>query len=477
MPKHFHGRRVLYASCDPEDLTKEKIKEILNEVFPIHLKNRAEMCFLERYYRGVQPILDKKKEVRPNINNIAVENFAFMMVEFKKAYEFGKPIRYVQVGETTNQEISLLNKLMTHDSKHEKDVELSESLFVNGIGHKITLPSKNKDYPFETNTLDSKNTFVVYSRNIGNKPLFGVTYYAYKENQIWKYKGYLYTAKEYYEFEYCGTFISNINDPETHILGAVPIVEYRLNKSRMGIVEVAMSMCDILNKIASSDMDGIEQFIQSLVVFVNNDVDAETFKELMALGAVKVKSENPSFPADVKLLVNNLDHNQTDVYYNRTLSNMLSIVGMPIPTTKTSGGDTGEARQLGDGWTMADLRADNDELMFKSGEMKTLEIQLNICKTSPTCPINSLTPEDIDIKFERNKSDNLLVKTQALQTLMSAGTAPRPAYSVVGLWSDPMEVVEESEKYQEEKTKKQQEIFQNQNVNQSNNSEVNSESE
>ena len=132
---------------------------------------------------------------------------------------------------------------------------------------------------------------------------------------------------------------------------------------------------------------------------------------------------------------------------------MLSIVGMPIPTTKTSGGDTGEARQLGDGWVMADLRADNDELMFKDAEIKTLELVLKICKTNPNCEIKILEPEECEIKFERNKSDNLLVKTQSLMNLINSGVAEKPAYSAVGLFSDPNAVVEESIKRKKEKQK------------------------
>ena len=120
---------------------------------------------------------------------------------------------------------------------------------------------------------------------------------------------------------------------------------------------------------------------------------------------------------------------------------------MPIPTTKTSGGDTGEARQLGDGWTMADFRADQDELMFKDGEFQMLEIALNICKKNPNSKIKTLEPEEIEAKFERNKSDNLLVKTQSLVNLMSSQVSPKSAFSAVGLFSDPNAVVEESKEF------------------------------
>lgn len=444
--KKCYGRKILYSSYTQRELNKQIIMDILNKVFPIHLANFKEIDYLERVYKGYQPILGKTKEVRPSINNIVVENYAYFMTEFKKSYVFGKPLKYVQLGEIVSDEISTLNKYMTKSRKHTKDTLLSESLYVAGIAHLIVLPSKGNKIPFEIEVLDSKRTFVVYESGIGNKPLLGCTYYVYKKDGKWSYKGSVYTTTEYYEFEFNGVSIETMGNPKTHILGKIPIIEYYLNKSRLGIVEVTLSMQNILNKIASSDMDGIEQFIQSLVVFVNNDVDSKTFKELMELGAVKIKSDS-NLPADVKLLINDLDHSNTDIYYNRTLSNMLNIVGIPIPSTKTSGGDTGEARQLGDGWVMADLRADQDELMFKNSEFNMLELVLKICKTDPNCKINDLEVEDIEPKFERNKSDNLLVKTQSLTNLMNAKVSPKSAMSVVGLWSDANAVCEESKDF------------------------------
>ena len=444
--KKFYGRKVLYSSYTQRELNKEIIIEIINKVFPIHLANFKDIDYLEKIYKGIQPIIYKTKEVRPTINNIVVENYAYFMTEFKKSYVFGKPLKYVQLGEIVNDEISILNKYMTKLRKHTKDTLLSESLYVSGIGHLIVLPSKDDKVPYNIEVLDSKRTFVVYETGIGNKPLLGCSYYVYKKDGKWSYKGSIYTETEYYEFDFNGYSVEKLSSPRSHILGKIPIIEYYLNKSRLGIVEVTLSMQNILNKIASSDMDGIEQFIQSLVVFVNNDVDSQTFKELMELGAVKIKSDS-NLPADVKLLINNLDHSNTDIYYSRTLSNMLNIVGIPIPSTKTSGGDTGEARQLGDGWIMADLRADQDELMFKNSEMSMLELVLKICKTDPKCNINELEPEDIEPQFERNKSDNLLVKTQSLMNLMNAKVSPKSAMSVVGLWSDANAVCEESKNF------------------------------
>ena len=54
---------------------------------------------------------------------------------------------------------------------------------------------------------------------------------------------------------------------------------------------------------------------------------------------------------------------------------------------------------------------------------------------------------DIDIKFSRNKTDNLLVKTQGLQNMLEAGIHPQIAISHVGLFNDPEQTYLDSEEY------------------------------
>lgn len=150
------------------------------------------------------------------------------------------------------------------------------------------------------------------------------------------------------------------------------IIEYPLNNSRLGLIELVMSDLEAINKIKSADLDGIDQFIQSLLVFVNQEIDLPTFKKLVANGAIQISSSDPNKPADVKLLTNQLTHTETKVVSDDRYESMLSIVGIPRLNHKASGGDTGQARLLGEGWTMADERAKQDELSFKKSERKCL---------------------------------------------------------------------------------------------------------
>ena len=162
----LYGRRIIYADYEPEQMNENTITQILNDVFSIHLQNSIEIDYLEKYYKGFQPILNKIKEIRPTINNKVVENNAYFLVEFKKSFVFGKPIQYVQRGDVANAEVGALNSYMLAEDKYPKDTELAEDLYISGIGHRLVLPNIDEDSPFSIDNLDSKTTFIVYSSSL-----------------------------------------------------------------------------------------------------------------------------------------------------------------------------------------------------------------------------------------------------------------------------------------------------------------------
>ena len=223
------------------------------------------------------------------------------------------------------------------------------------------------------------------------------------------------------------------------------IVEYPLNTSRLGLIELVITGLNAINRIKSADLDDVEQFVQSLLVFINQDVDAEDVVELMQLGAVKINSADPQKPADIKLLAQQLAHSDTKNMAEDLYTKILTICGVPRMNEKSSGGDTGQARMLGEGWSLADQRAKQDELSFKKAERQFLKLILNIC--GHQTKLVDLKLKDIDIKFTRNKSDNLLTKTQGLMNLMSAQVSPDVAFATCGLFSDPNDVFDKSIQY------------------------------
>ena len=477
----FFGRRVLTHSIKKSELTAEKIRQILPQVLREHEKNAREINYLYNYYKGKQPILNKQKNVRPEINNKVLENHAFEIVEFKKAYVYGEPVQYVQKGEKNNEavnpEISELNRFMESEDKSSKDKELAEWQYIAGTAYRwaeIDNKEDEDDAPFEMSTPDPRRTFVVYNSGIKGEQLFSGHYSYFSENlQTEDGKEYtskyriitIYTEDKMFEFKQTlgNTFGGYneiqiipqeipISDTESYIDECYPleikghrIIEYPLNQSRIGLIELVITGLNALNRIKSDDLDGIDQFIQSLLVFVNQDVDAKDVVELMALGAVKINSSDPSKPADIKLLTSQLMHSETKIVTDDLYNNVLTICGVPRLNDKPSGGDTGQARLLGEGWTMADERAKQDELSFKKSERQFLKLILGICKYKSK--LETLKISDIDIKFTRNKSDNLLVKTQGLMNMKQAQVPPDVAFTICGLFSDPNDVYAKGKKY------------------------------
>lgn len=439
------GRKVIYADYKPEEMNTDTITKILNDVFSVHMQNAGEIDYLEKYYKGFQPIIGKTKEIRPTINNTVVENNAYFITEFKKSYVFGEPIQYVQRGDVANKEVSTLNSYMLAKDKFPKDTELAESIYVSGIGHRLILPSEKGDFesPFDIENLDSKKTFVVYSSYLPHKRLFAFTYTIGVHDST--LRGSVYTKNAYYEVNKENISSAfTVKFKQNHILGDIPIFEYYLNKSRLGIIEVVMDLLNQINRITSDEIDGLEQFIQSILVFVNQDIDKEDYADLLDLGAVKIATSDPSRPADLKLLSNNIDHGNTKILHDRLLNTALQIIGIPKSQERTSGGDTGQARMLSEGWTMADERAKQDEMQFKRCSKPELELVLRICALSPWSDINSLTLKQVEQKFSRNKSDNFLVKSQGLMNQIKSGIAPDVAMATSGLYSDTNEAFNKS---------------------------------
>ena len=87
------GRKKIFT--DVTEITRDNVLNVLRKALITHWSNKADMEYLYAYYKGRQPILNRKKEVRPEIQNNVVENRANEIVSFKVGYLMGEPIQYV----------------------------------------------------------------------------------------------------------------------------------------------------------------------------------------------------------------------------------------------------------------------------------------------------------------------------------------------------------------------------------------------
>ena len=451
----LYGRRMI--TTDATTITSSNVISELNLAYNEHNFNRSEIDYLYDYYRGKQAILKREKTVRPEICNKIVENRANEIVSFKVGYLCGEPIQYVgrNSDDMVSQAIAELNEMMHSENKATQDKEIVEWQMICGTAYRLVLPDSvgsEDESPFEMYTLDPRDSFVVYSSEVGNKPVFAVKYRVDKNNS--KISS-VYTANGYWKIK-----DDCIVESREHALGMIPIFEYPANNARLGAFETVVPLLDAINTVASNRMDGIEQFIQAFVKFINCDVSADDFDKLKDLGAIKVKSTDGQ-NADVDIVTNELNQMQTQTLVDYLYQTILTICGMPNRNGGSSTSDTGSAVLLRDGWSLAEARAKDSELMFKRSENEVLKLVLRIIRDTRglSDAIYGLKLKNIAMQFTRRNYENVQSKSQVLTTMLQNDKIhPRLAFEHCGLFSDSENAYQMSMEYYEQNKTKVEEV-------------------
>lgn len=446
----YTGRKKILVNT--ESITSENIIKYLKEAINTHEKNQREENYLYEYYKGNQPILNREKKIRPTINNKIVVNKANEIVSFKTGYLLYSPIQYASKSNEQSDEISTLNSYMDIKNKVTIDKEVVDYMHICGVGVKILLQSDNgDDIPFDMYSADPRDTFVIYSATlIGEPPIMGVRHYIDVDSTgVLKTNVYeCYTKDMYYKIRE-----EQIVQQAGNALKQIPIIEYPLNNARIGAFEIVLSLLDAINNVQSNRNDGIEQFVQSLLLFHNVDIDTEKVETLNEIGAIKFRDINSSLQGEIKYLVSQLDQTNTQTLVDDLVDSVLAIVGMPPTKNNGSSAETGMATIMQDGWYLAEARAKDTENLFKASERQLLKLVTYICNNTSDLKLDY---KDIDIKFTRKNYENIQSKVQVLiAMLQNEKIAPRLAFATANLFPDSEGAWIESKEYMAQQANEQ----------------------
>lgn len=454
----LHGRLPIFTSID--GFYVDRIDEIISEVnsaLSIHCQNMMAEEYLYWYRRGVTPIWKKTKEIRPEINNKVSVNYAGAIVEFDNGYFLTQPATYIprKGKEGAADKVADLNEYLYLSGKHEADNELVD--WFHTVGKAALFVQSTEDVPYKAYAIDPRSAFVAYSMRPGNEPVYGVYTVIVDDTLIVD----VWDKKNKYTFK--GTVtgkmvtptpnylctISECIDVQPNPLGEIPIIEYQYNSVSMSAFEAAVPIFDTINQVQSDRMDGLDQAIQSLLVFYNcelgQDKDGKqlTPAYVRAAGALFLQSIGEN-KADLKEIVSNLDQSQTQTFINNLYQTAMEICGMPNTSGSFPGDSTGLAIELKDGWQICEMKARNTEDLFKKANKYFDRITLKILETKG---LTDLDIADFELHFTRNELRAVQSKAQALQTLISAGLHPTLALAKSGISSDPVSDYQMSEGY------------------------------
>lgn len=433
--KGCYGRKILYT--DVETITADNIVKVVGDCIGNYYYNKTIIEYLWRYYKGDQPILYRLKVQNADITNKIVENHAYEIVQFKVGQTYGEPIQFIsrKDDDTINKAVDALNDYLVDANKQEKDIKAGEWQSATGTSFKA-VRFANGEIPFQIVAPTPMNTCVIYNRST-EEPVLAVQELKDEDGRWYKLC--------YTDSHSCKIQNGVASEWKLHAFGSIPIVEFPNNHERISDIELVIGLMDAINNMQSNRMDGIEQFVQYWVKFVNCEIDNKTFEEMKMSHALTVKSNNKDNKADVEIMTQELNQSQCQVAKDDLLDNLQAILAIPNRESQNSGGDTQGAVSLRAGWDFSKTRAKQKDPIIKSAEKRLAIIILNILRV--TGNDLKISPRDFDVQINHSPLDNLYTKTQALAQMLQSGINPRIAVATCGLWGDAEKVSLQSQPY------------------------------
>lgn len=419
-----YGRKIAYTNV--EMITAKNVVKVIGSCIGAFYWNKPAIKYLWDYYKGDQPVLYRTKVSNEDICNSIVENHSYEIVQFKVGQTYGEPIQFIsrKDDEAINKAVDMLNDFMADANKQEKDIKAGEWQSATGTSFKAIQPKDNGDIPFRIVAPTPMNTFVIYNENT-EEPILAV-------QELKDIDG------NHYKMAFSETMSfrienSNVVETKLHTYGQIPIVEFPNNHERISDIELVIGMLDAINNMQSNRMDGVEQFVQYWVKFINCDIDKETFEQMKMSHALAVKSNNKDNKADVEIMTQELNQTQCQVAKEDLWNNTLSILAIPNKQGNT-GGDTQGAVELRNGWDFSKTRAKLKDPVVKTAEKRLAMVALNVLRLAGEDL--KLSIRDFDVQINHSPQDNMYTKAQTLTVLLQSGIHPLVAIKTVGLWGD-----------------------------------------
>ena len=485
------GRQEIFTDLIPTGdikVDKKMIPVILDKALSAHQQNVEEINTLFDYYYNETAIEEKTKTQQKDINNKVAIPYANIAVNTINSYCFSTPFTRSSRNsdESVTDLIKEFNDALDDDDYDSKTAEAELNSAICGFGYKFVRPAtieeKAQGLWFRTSgDLDPRTTFIVKSNSMDKEDVLACTYYERtKYDANFKEEGKetvynVYTKYHYWVFvkgdsskEYAvelQTLGSSTTEAYPLIYNRIPIIQYIRKQDRTCDFEIAKSLIDSSNNLVSSRVDDVQQAVDYILLL--RDIACDTDEEINSItkavskGILAFRSiQNASVQPSVEVLNTRINQSEVQTLQDFLCKKVEEALHIPNRETRGSSGDTGTAVENRAGYRSLENIAGLITLQAKKSENKTLDVILQICKAQQGCPFADLTVNDIEIKANRNKVENLTTASNAYSTLRSAGLNDIDALNACELVPDSIGTATRNKAEAEENQKKQLELAQ-----------------
>lgn len=435
-------------------------KQVIRHLIEKHQSHVSELQKLKAYYEGKHEILNDTER-----DNKLVCNHAKDITDTATAYFLGNPIVY-NADQEEEREIFELTNALDLAGADEADGDNAQDLSIYGRAYEYIFTGPDETN-LEIKNLAPENTFMVYDDTIEQKELFGVYYYARKDDTDRQPTTYIATVlTEHYKY------VLNILDtdrpqqvseePEEHYKGEVPLIEILNNKLAIGDYELQIPLIDAYNALMSDRITDKEQFIDAILAVYGtllSDEDAETAGD--GKGGEKVmkrlgKEKYVEMPDGSKMeyLIRTFDEAGVEVLKKALEQDIHKFSHIPCLTDEAFGGNVSgvamEFKLLGlENITKIKTR------YYKKALRKRLRIFCNFLNTRSGINID---PAKVTPTFSRALPKNMLEISQYVANLKGV-VSRKTLLAQIPFVTDPAEEIKAVEEENREALELQQALF------------------
>ncbi|MFQ9108630.1 MAG: phage portal protein [Coprococcus sp.] len=421
----------------------------------------GELNRLRDYYESKHKILDDAEREQVGLQSYKGH------IDTASGYFIGNSVPY----KSADTDINKLTDTLEEAGADETDGDNGLDLSIYGRAYEY-IYTKQGDTALMTKNLRPQNTFMVYDDTIEQNELFGVYYYARKDDTDINNTVYVATIlTQNYKYVLDIQNIEGpqalIEAPEAHFKGEVPLIEYLNNKLAIGDFELQIPLIDAYNALMSDRITDKEQFIDAILAIYGTLLADDNIEEkdengrTMSGGQAAMRKlhkekllEMPGDGSKAEYLTRTYDEAGVEILKKAIEQDIHKFSHIPCMTDESFGGNVSgvamEFKLLGmENITKIKTR------YYKRGLRKRLRIFANFLNTRSGIRIDTagITPV-----FTRALPKNLLEISQYVSNLWGK-VSRRTLLAQVPFVDDVDEEIKMIDEENEESLKRQQEAF------------------
>ena len=356
------------------------------------LAQRTKHTSNQKYYYGLQDILDRTITDSTKPNNQLVNANAAYIVDVNVGYFMGQPVSYTSKNKPY---MEVMQDIFDLNDEQNENVQLEKDCSICGVGYELLYLDEDSQVRFHR--IPPGNMIMIYNTKITPEPWIAIRLYTSGKDLTYV-EVYEKTTVKLYKSDSAFTSLV-LESEEENKFGDIPAVEYLNNEEVQGDFDKVKTLIDEYDKAQSDTANDLEYFTDAYLHLHNLDLGTQEIKDLKIQRVLQTNGEAAS---TVEWVIKDIQDAATENYKKRLQKDIQLFSKTPNLTDESFAGNlSGIAlsyKLLGMEWT-----AVTKERQFKLALQRRMMLINNILDTKGS----KYDYHDIQMKFTRSIPQNV----------------------------------------------------------------------